>query len=194
MTDEMLRSGEVQNISTLITDREFPEKTRVLLEKLPEQVIPPSNRQNLLCMVEFDPTFELISKLDFDHATSGRIFHPDFELRWDRSNGKTQVVYLGNDEPKMLSLVNNHNSLLMQCSERKKYYYLFGERLSSDQVKRIGGPADDGDFAVLRIPRLLRYKTAPPGAQRVWLVVREYVHPQTGQLLIFRFEDLVPGE
>jgi len=187
MTDEMLRSGEVENISTLITDREFPEKTQVLLEKLPEQVIPPSDRQNLLCCVDFD------SKLDFDHAISGRIFHSDFEIRWQRNDEKTQVVYLGKADPKMLILVNDHTSLLTQCKVGKKQYYLFGERLSPAQVQRIGPPANDGDFAVLRIPRLLQYKTAPVGAQRVRLVVREYVHQKTGQLLIFRFEDLVPG-
>lgn len=157
-------------------------------------MIPPSDRQNLLCFVEFDPAFELVSKLDFDHATSGRIFHPDFEIRWERNDGKIQVVYLGKADPKMLSLANNHTSLLTQCKAEKKRYYLFGERLSPTQVQRIGPPAQDGDFAVLRIPRLLRYKTAPAGAQRVRLVVREYVHQQTGQLLIFRFEDLVPGE
>ncbi len=188
MTDEMLRSGGVENISTLIMDREFPEKTLVLLEQLPERVISPSDRQNLLCCVDFD------SKLDFAHATSGRIFHPDFEIRWEKNNGKTEAVYLGKDDPKMLSLISDHSSLLTQCRERRKKYYLFGERLSPAQVQRIGPPANDGDFAVLRIPRLLRYKPAPAGAQQVQLVVREYVHRQTGQLLIFRFEGLVPGE
>jgi hypothetical protein len=191
MIEEILRADTVKDIAALIDDREFPPRTLVLLERLPQGVVDESARQNLLYFAEFDKS------LDLSSYTSGRIFHRDFELRWEINDGQTKAVYFGKrsalDIPE-LQPINTDNIPLDKCEDRERRYNLFGKRLSKEQLDRIGKPpARDGDFAVLRIPRLLRYP-APPEAEQVQLVVREYVHKETGQLVIYRFERLAPED
>ena len=42
-------------------------------------------------------------------------------------------------------------------TDEPTYYYLFGERLKAEDLKKFDKVAQKGDFAVVRIPRILRY-------------------------------------
>ena len=57
-----------------------------------------------------------------------------------------------------------------------------------------GEPAAEGDFAEVRIPRLLHYEPAPPNAERVRLGVYEFLEEDTGKVALFRFYSLEPAE
>jgi hypothetical protein len=54
-------------------------------------------------------------------------------------------------------------------------------------------PAKLGDFAEVRIPRLLRYPQLPTlaGAERVQLVMCEYVDSETAVNVAYRLKNLV---
>ncbi len=61
--------------------------------------------------------------------------------------------------------------------------------LAEKQLKRIGPPAQEGDFAEVRIPRLLRYPRLSPDAKADYLqlAVCEYIAPATGTSVAYRF-------
>lgn len=183
--EEILYSGVVENIAALIEACQFPEDTITLFlaETLPQRVIEDSERRGLLVFAYFN------KKIPFAAYTSGRIFHPDFELRWEKEGDQTRVVYIG--DRRNLSPLQEVEKL---GTPQKKHYYLFGKRLRPAQLQSIGlPPAEAGmvNFAEVRIPRLLRYP-APENAQRMKLVVHEYVQEETARTQLFRFHSLEP--
>jgi hypothetical protein len=185
---EKAYAGPIEHISDLIAACQFLENSLFLAERLPQQtVISKQERQDLLCFRHFDPN------IPFDIYTSGRIFNEDFELRWEKSDDKTAqsvyAVYVGKEQSlPLLKPVRD-----VRRNELPRYYYLFGTRLEKEELEQIGEPAAEGDFAEVRIPRLLRY---PPldGAKRVRLGVYEYLKEGTGEVLLFRFSSLEPAE
>lgn len=190
MENEMLCTGVAQNIDALIAEcgitPEEQAKALFLVETAPHYTVTSQQqRQDLLRFAHYDPQEE------FAGVTSGRIFHPDFELRWEKYNGKTHAVYLGNKRH-LPSLDRDEKTQLDDYHVTR--YYLFGERIKPEDLLKIGKPAQEGDFAELRIPRLLRYPDLPVRKKRVCLSVREYTEQATGQILAFRFQDLEPTE
>ena len=192
MTDKIY-AGQVEDIGTLIASYQFPSDAFVLLEQLPTKVVLNTERQNLLLFTRFGDTQQ---HTRLSNYTSGRVFTPDFELRWERQGDVFYSVYVGVERSQLLLVKETEINMV---SFRKAYYYLFGKRLNdmgeNNDVARIGPPARSGDFAELRIPRLLRYPELPnaPRAQRLRLAVREYID-ETGQVQLFRFLNLEPGE
>ncbi len=184
--EEILYSGSpVTDIAALIEACQFPEDTLTLFmaETLPQRVVEDSERRGLLLFTYFS------KKIPFAAYTSGRIFHPDFELRWEKEGDQARVVYIG--DRRNLSPLREVETL---GTPRKKHYYLFGKRLRPAQLQSIGlPPAEAGmaDFAEVRIPRLLRYP-APADAQRLKIVVHEYVQEETGEIQLFRFHSIEP--
>lgn len=79
------------------------------------------------------------------------------------------------------------------CSAIDRKYYLFGKRLDANFLKDIGQPAQAGDFAEARIPRLLRYPIVTE-KERVQLVACEYSDRESGAGVAFRFKKLVEAE
>jgi len=196
--EEMLRAGPVNDITELITACKFSPEALFLAEILPQHVIVSAKeRQDLLRFAYFD------AKIPFAKYTSGRIFHQDFELRWQKNGGKTQVVYLGAErdlpwlEPSYSPSRDPSRSKpeINLNSFHRRHYYLFGERLRSGDLDRIGVSAEERDlaFAEVRIPRLLLYP-APQNARRIRLAVREYLDEETGEVKLFRFESLKEAE
>jgi len=202
---EMLCSGSVDDIHSLITAYQFPPDALFLGETQPRHVISNDERQNLLRFAHFG------THIHFADYTTGRIFHPDFELRWEQSDVKRetyQVVYLG-AERSTLSL--QCDRYLLECKEHaedehkkeddkyqcfrlnKSNYYLFGTKLDGAVARK----ADERDgsvvFAEARIPRLLYYP-ASPAAERVQLEVLEYCDRESGQVMWFRFAGLKAAE
>lgn len=152
----------------------------MLLEFQPRKVVQRSQQQDLLYFGQFD------SKMA-EKATSGRIFHQQLELRWEIQGEKVGVVYTGTQTYRPLA----HPDRLLDLNVYQhvhKAYYLFGTRLSNERLKQVGPQAQPGDFAEVRIPRLLRYPPATPAnTQRVQIVVREYIEPEKGMTIAFRF-------
>jgi hypothetical protein len=199
METEMLCAGPVDDIDALIAACKFSPKALFLVEMLPQHVVvKPKERQDLLRFAYFD------AKIRYANYTSGRIFHQDFELRWQKNDGKTQVVYVGTKRDLLwLEVMSSPDLDRSQWKSdidlnnyHRRHYYLFGERLRAGDLDKIGVPVEERDyaFAEVRIPRLLLYRPAPPNAQRVRLVVREYLDEGTDEVKLFRFESLEPAE
>src|SRR5437588_400776 len=123
---EMLCVGSVDDIGRLITECQFPSEALFLAEMFPQHVIVKAEeRQDLLLFAHFD------SRMPFAQYTSGRIFHQDFELRWESNDGKIQVIYLG---VKCSLPALEQRELTLKKRAKPRYYYLFGERLSPEEL------------------------------------------------------------
>lgn len=183
MTKERLCTGKTDNIVTFIAGCDFPDNAYFLGEQQPAFVVKPEQRQNLLLFVPFTKS------LPFADYSSGRIFHDDFELRWQQDNGWIQVVYLGAPEYCPDALPEG-NPVEMQ---RSRQFYLFGERLRPGDVEKIGKSAHEGDFAEVRIPRLLHYPVQGE-RRRVLVTLSESVDEKTGEVEQYRFQKVEGGE
>ena len=129
--EEMLASGAIQDIAAFITACEFPPEAFVLVERLPQEVI--ANRQERQDLLRFA---RLDNGLDPGRYTSGRVFHPDFELRWEREMHRTRVVYLGQARklPELQMI-----KLREEWQPRQSNYYLFGASLDAFRLaQKIG--------------------------------------------------------
>lgn len=189
--EETLYTGTAEQISSLVEACDFPRDAFVLVERLPQTVVVDAQERNDLLRFA-----RLHDNLDLASATSGRVFHPDFELRWERDAGSkiTGVVYLGVDR-KLPGLTKREGTLRPEGDARE--YYLFGELLGSGRLVEMGiAPleSEEAYYAEVRIPRLLRYPKVGNVRRpyRVKLVVREYNHPVLGR--VSRFLDLVAAE
>jgi hypothetical protein len=140
-------------------------------------------REPLIHIAPFDTTIPYVQ------YTFGRIFHRDFELRWQSEENHLHVIYAGieRDIPRLKPEMR----LIKQPLAKK--YYLFGKRLSAQRLKEIGKPARPGDFAETRIPRLLHYPEAVSGqGEYIQVVVQEYLDPETQAVAFYRFRQLLP--
>jgi hypothetical protein len=157
-----------------------------LIESLPQQVVAPERRPGLLQFTLFDPAF------DFTPYTTGRIFHTLGELRWERKYKDIQIVYTGHHAYKP-DLANAQVFALDVFLPRERAYFLFGKRLDEKQREMLGPLTQPGDFAEVRIPRLLRYPALPgiTDAERVQLLVCEYEDLDTALNVAYRFKSLV---
>lgn len=188
---ELLLTGFAKNedFVALINTYTIPPNavTFMLLENQPHYIIAPQERRELLHFAYFNPAF------DFTLYTSGRIFHEYGELRWERQHPRIQIVYTGKQEYKP-ELERSSKKLLDEVEWQERRYLLFGKRLDDTQLDRIGPAAKRGDFAEVRIPRLLRYPPLDTAseAERVQLVVYEYLDPNTGANIAYRFKDFEP--
>src|SRR5579859_6733745 len=186
--EEGLYTGQipVKDFPQLVADCKFPSSAFVLCERFPESVIKISERQDLLRFVRFDLDIRFID------YTSGRVFDEHAELRWEKQGNMMQVVYLGSQERTQIMLdYKLHKSDVLNRLKpgMEKKYSLFGERIAPEDLQKIGGAARPGDFAEVRIPRLLRYPELQGKQRYVRLVVREYFDEEN-RVTLFRFQDL----
>lgn len=209
---ELLATGPVRDIAAFIKACNFPSEAFLLTENFPSyRVNDQRERQNLL---RFARLKDGLAKDGFDvnQTTSGRVFLPDFELRWEKKDHVYWVIYLGTPrEVPELETNEKLRALLdeLEPHEDSKRYYLFGEVLDPDDpdehkaanIKAMGieETNDYYTYAEVRIPRLLRYPPAadtsqPKEARRVQLVICEYIDKATGSVQLFRFQDLRPEE
>jgi hypothetical protein len=188
---EILYAGRIDSagLASLITDCHFADNALVLMEQFPLHVISKSDREQLLSFTSY-----AAGNIPFADYTAGRIFHEDAELRWERLENSLRVVYIGSAANE--SILRDHHLKssdgLERCSREFTSYYLYGERLGSGDLKYIGPDAQPGDFATLRIPRILRYPVGTSTANRVRIKVCSYLEKSTGQTLFFRFHSLDP--
>ena len=126
MAEEILYTGLVDDIAALVGTFKFSPKACVLVESMPQHVV--KERQNLLQLVRLN---NIPDPAELTNFTSGRVFDRDFELRWERVSGKTQVVFLGTkavyqdtlrDVPELIQ----DEATLQYLDSHPRYYYLFG--------------------------------------------------------------------
>jgi hypothetical protein len=194
---EILHAGVVARIAPLVATLTKPAGTFLLLEQQPRQVVQRDDQQELLHFGQFD------TNVNLEGYTSGRIFCDNFELRWEPRDTGTYVVYTGAEhyKPQLAETstpnLKTHTLDLSPYAIRSTSYYLFGKRLAEKQIERIGPPAMKGDFAEVRIPRLLRYPPATSGQQgapHVRLIVCEYIDRDQDSIVAFRFKGLEGAE
>ena len=167
----------------------FTEDALFLAEQLPTTII--SSQKQRLNLLRFTSIQD--SPPCIEYAT-GRIFQDDRELRWEKQGNEIHIVYLGPAE----SGVDLQEDKIRENPELETlikqpepgYYYLFGERLRPKDLEKLNKVAQAGDFAVLRIPRILRYPVAQNEKRYVRLVVCDYLDKATGHVALFRFQRL----
>jgi hypothetical protein len=177
--EELLYTGAVTDIAALVETCHFPLDAYILVERQPRTVIGDGERQNLL---RFDRLKDVLNKGGFDIGsyTSGRVFHQDFELRWEQdavTAGKTSVVYIGVGR-ELPDLTKSDWTVQPEDEDKDKehpekmhHYYLFGELLSQDKQTKMGLNQQEGYeyYAETRVPRLLRYPNPEQGRQPQYL-------------------------
>lgn len=189
---DMLYSGSVSSIKDLIAASDFSGDAFVLTESFPQHIIADDMRQGLL-------RFDLRKDVDYDlnSTISGRVFDHGGELRWERKNNSYQVVYLGK-ERKLPGLEPDRDNIMQGLEKTKeRHYYLFGEVLEPEDLNKMGLEDKSGCYAEVRIPRLLEYPINSPEPKkkpRVQLVVQEYANQATGQIELFRFQNVEDAE
>ncbi len=185
--EEVLSTGLVADFTAFLATCAFPSESLVLVEQIPRHVFASqTEREGLLGFTTPDDVGAL------SESTSGRIFHQDFELRWERSGkeaGAVQVVYLGKAEMRPAGLLPDQklDTWLAGLEQQTREYYLFGTLLDTQRLREMGLPENQYSYAEVRVPRLLRY---PVEAYRLQLKVREYLEKSTGQVKLLRFEGL----
>jgi hypothetical protein len=186
--DEILSAGTVKNIAELIEACNFPQDTLLLIERQPDQVISEKDKQKRRNLLRFAYLHQ-VGKVEIQHATSGRVFQRDFELRWEKSDQGYQVVYLGVE--RRIAGLEPDKVVLQEVtrSSEPRHYYLFGTKLDTEKLQGPDLKGASGYFAEVRIPRLLQYPVSE-NAGRVKLSVREYTDDGTGQVQLFRFQGL----
>lgn len=187
--EEALYAGQVtvNDFPQFVTDCGFSHHAYALVEQLPAWVITRANgRQDLLRFIHFDPAIPFVA------YTSGRVFDNQAELRWEKQGNMMQVVYLGTKERAEVLLrykLQKKDELAALNPADEKKYVLFGERLRPEDLKKIGQAAQTGDFAEVRIPRILRYPVPQDEQRYARLTVREYLDEQN-RVVLFRFQNL----
>lgn len=157
-----------------------------MAEQLPTHLINKEERLDLLQFIYFK------SDLSCAKYTTGRIFQEDRELRWEKQGEKLRVVYVGaaENEAELRDDRLHPNTVLSTLKKKTTYYYLFGERLRKDDLDKMGKAVQAGDFAVVRIPRILRYPVANDNKRYARLIVCEYREPETDRVALFRFQNV----
>jgi len=182
---EAVYSGTISFIKPLIQTFPVTSDTLMILEKLPAGWIEFERHQpdSGLKFTRFN------EDEDFSVWGRGRIFNQTAELRWEQTGSGFQVVYIG--PPIALSeLTADATFNLADVDKRETCYYLWGQRMSKDQLKDINWPdqAATDIFVELQTPRVLRYPVETGVVGRLKLQVMEYYTQQTGHLLMYRFK------
>jgi hypothetical protein len=184
----------------LVADCQFPEDTNdtwVLAEHIPDHAVAnpkdPAERQKMLLFDLFNLYNLEKQEIQLSNYNSGRIFGENMEIRWEKQNGKIHVVYLGTD--KYTSILRDYGlqenlDILEKTQAVPKSYYLFGERLKTEDLRYMDRAATTKHFAEVRIPQLLLYPVPPSSKPYVCLQVREYINAETGVVELFRFQKL----
>ena len=176
---EQICWGTTGELLPIVEALDYLTESLMMLERVPSAFLPDAERENGICLRKYD-----ISE-KFDNWERGRIFHNNFELRWERQEDAFAVVYIG--EPKRLPRIDN--KLLSEFQDES--YYLWGEKMTADTLKRINQRETVNLFLELQIPRLLSYPVSNGNEKfRVKLSARHYLNPETSALEFYRFRQL----
>ncbi|MGB1251997.1 MAG: hypothetical protein ACPG8W_15375 [Candidatus Promineifilaceae bacterium] len=179
MADDTLFCATLTSFDTLLQQLPTVNPSWLLMETLPTGWVDEQGRANGIRLERFSGQASFLE-------TKGRIFCPDFELRWERLGGtQIQFVYCG----KSLSL-NGFDAAdeLAQTKSAQHSYFLWGTKVQEDRLQLVGYPPNSILFAELQVPRLLEYPVSP-AAQRVKLAIRTF-HDDQHNLVYYRFHSL----
>ena len=176
---EQLGWGTTANLLPIVKELDCPPESLMMLERLPITFLSDDEQDKGICLREYD------ASENFEAWEHGRIFHNDFELRWEKQDKVFGVVYIG--QPKSLSMLDTKS--LSDFEPQDDSYYLWGEKMTADTLKLIGQPEAANLFLELQIPRLLCYPVSDNGNEkfRVKLSARHYLNSETGVLEFYRF-------
>jgi hypothetical protein len=181
MVEEHIYLCRTEELNSIVQSLNCPPESLMMLVRVPTTFLQEAQRENGICLQKYD------AGENFDAWEQGRIFHDDFELRWEKENGHFNVVYIGKEIS--LSIFTEEESVkLSEMQTEIVNYYLWGEKLTKDNLKLIGQPETANLFLELQIPRLLRYPVSNRNERfRVKLSVRHYLNSNTGALEFYRF-------
>jgi CRISPR-associated protein (TIGR03984 family) len=178
---EQICWGTTEKLSTIVQALDCPPELLMMLERVPTAFLSDDEQKPGICLQKYDASENL------EAWERGRIFHNNFELRWEKQGGVFVIVYIG--EPTELPMP--HIKSLSEFEIQDETYYLWGERVSAGNLKRIGQPETANLFLELQIPRLLPYPVSNRGGKsRVKISARHYLNLETGDLEFYRFRYL----
>ena len=173
--------GTTENLFPIIRALDCPPESLMMLERVPSTFLSDYKQEKGICLRKYN------ASENFEAWEQGRIFHDDFELRWEKQDSVFVVVYTG--EPKTLPMLDT--SALSDFEPQDDSYYVWGEKVTADNLELIGQPETTTLFLELQIPRLLHYPVSNKNKKlRVKLSVRHYLNAKTGSLEFYRFRHL----
>lgn len=176
---ENISWARCQDITACIHSIPWPEDAIMVLERVPEIWLTEQERELGIQIRLYD------AKIEFNLWERGRIFCEAFELRWEKMDGQFHVVLCGEPLPiENFSTVKEIN--LSEIKQRHQAYYLWGKKLTKDELVLVGSPSTEHVFLEMQIPRILKYPVSSQ-AQRVRVKVCEYFQPDNGKLVYYRF-------
>lgn len=178
---EQICWGTTKNPCKIVQALDCPSESLMMLERVPTSFLSDDERERGICLRKYD------ASENFEIWEQGRIFHDDFELRWEKQDSAFSVVYIG--ELKKLSMLDTRP--LSDFEIQDNSYYLWGEKMTSDTLKLICQSETESLFLELQIPRLLNYPVSKRNEKfRVKLSARHYLNSKTGALEFYRFQHL----
>ncbi len=178
---EQICWGTSENLLPIVQALDSTSELLVMLERVPNVFLSDDELKPGICLQVYD------ASENFEVWERGRIFYNSFELRWEKQDGIFVIVYIG--EPAELPMP--HTESLSEFETQDETYYLWGERMSTDNLKAIGQPEQTNLFLELQIPRVLSYPVSNRGGQsRVKISIRHYLNAETGALEFYRFRHL----
>ena len=178
---EQICWGTTENLLPIVQALDCPSGALMMLERVPITFLSNDKRENGICLRKYE------ASENFSAWEQGRIFHNNFELRWEQQSEAFTITYIG--QPKKLPLPNIKS--LLDFETQDESYYLWGEKLTTDSLKKIGQPTTMNLFLELQIPRLLNYPASNQNKKfRVKLSTRHYLNLVTGTLEFYRFRHL----
>ncbi len=173
--------GTTENLLPIVQALDCPPKSLMMLERVPSTFLSDDEREKGICLRQYD------ASENFEAWEQGRIFHDDFELRWEKQDSTFTVIYIG--EPKELPMLATR--ALSDFEHQDDSYYLWGEKMTEDTLELIGQPETTNLFLELQIPRLLHYPVSSENNKsRIKLSARHYLNLETGALEFYRFRHL----
>jgi len=178
---EQLCWGKTAHLLSIVQALDCPLEALMMLERVPSSFVSEAEQEKGICLRKYD------ASENFEAWERGRIFHNDFELRWEKQDGPFVAVYIG--KPKTLPMLDA--KLLSDFETQDESYYLWGEKMTTADLKRIKQPETANLFLELQIPRLLSYPVSNRNEKfRVKLSARHYLNSETGTLEFYRFQHL----
>ena len=180
MTEQMCWERS-EKLLPILHALDCPPESLMLLERIPKAFLSDDEQKNGICLQAYN------ASKDIETWERGRIFHNNFELRWERQESVFVIVYIG--EPTALPML--HTKSLSEFEIQDETYYLWGERMSADALESMNQIEATNVFLELQIPRLLFYPVSNQDEKnRVKISVRHYLNPETGDLEFYRFRHL----